>query len=275
MPRVEGDTYFNNFVQNGYEELKGWTPRYYQGIKEADANLQFAGKTIDIMALALEDWCLNMFIDTMNESTLSRWEAFYYLDNSSRTLEERRRLLKAAQLGSGKMSVDRIKRIIMVYAGVDCTVDFVHELVITLDAGDVLVNFTDFTSILGRQLPAHLAWHVHQEMEQRNTIYHGAAIAQTYIAAPIKENAGDRVRDISSISSSFGTALASVSNNEVVSDGGTRERLVNGKNVNSGTATVSVKLGAMVSEWSERTGEIAGADLSGVNVYTMVSQTIR
>ena len=47
MSQIDGETYFNNFGQSGYDELKEWTPSYYQKIKEADANLQFAGKTID------------------------------------------------------------------------------------------------------------------------------------------------------------------------------------------------------------------------------------
>ena len=42
MSQIDGETYFNNFGQSGYDELKEWTPAYYQKIKEADANLQFA-----------------------------------------------------------------------------------------------------------------------------------------------------------------------------------------------------------------------------------------
>lgn len=224
VPRVDGETYFNNFLQTGYAEMKGWTPSYYQEIKEADVNLRFAGKTIDLMALSLEDWCLNQFIDTMSEETLSRMEAFYYLDNSSRTLDERRRLLKAAQLGSGKMDVDRIKRIISVYANVDCTVEFIHEMTITLDAGDKIVNFGDFTSILGKQMPAHIAWFVHQEMEQNTKIFHGVNAFATYIPAPIKEVAGDRNRNIDSIATSAGTGIAIVDIPVPITDGGDRAR---------------------------------------------------
>lgn len=164
MPQIDGETYFNNFGQAGYDELKEWTPAYYQNIREADANLRFAGRTVDQMAQALEEWCANMFIDTMSEDMLSRMEAFYYLDNSGRTMDERRRLLKAAQIGSGKVDVDRIKRIIKAYAGVDCEIEFLHELNITLHAGNKIVSFTDFTDIIGRQIPAHLSWHVHQAM---------------------------------------------------------------------------------------------------------------
>ena len=36
MSQIDGETYFNNFGQSGYDELKEWTPAYYQKIKEAD-----------------------------------------------------------------------------------------------------------------------------------------------------------------------------------------------------------------------------------------------
>lgn len=195
MPQIDGETYFNNFGQTGYDELKEWTPTYYQNIREADANLRFAGRTVDQMAQALEEWCANMFIDTMSEDMLSRMEAFYYLDNSGRTMDERRRLLKAAQIGSGKVDVDRIKRIIKVYAGVDCEIEFLHELNITLHAGNKIVSFTDFTDIIGRQIPAHLSWHVHQAMQQVNAIRPAVTVRSTYISCPIREE-GKNATDI-------------------------------------------------------------------------------
>lgn len=187
MPRVDGETYFNNFEQSGYGELKSWTPEYYQQIKEADANLRFAGKTIDQMAQALEDWCADMFIDTMSESMLSRMEAFYYIDNSSRSIDERRRLLKAAQIGSGKVDADRIKRIIKVYAGVDCEIEFLNDLNITLHAGNKMIRFTDFTDIIGKQIPAHLSWHVHQAMQHFSVIKPAVIVRSTYVSCLIRE----------------------------------------------------------------------------------------
>lgn len=195
MPQVDGETYFNNFGQTGYDELKEWTPAYYRNIKEADANLRFAGTTIDKMAQALEEWCANMFIDTMSEDMLSRMEKFYYLDNSGRTPDERRRLLKAAQIGSGKVDADRIKRIIKVYAGVDCEIEFLHELNITLHAGNRIISFTDFTDIIGRQIPAHLAWHVHQAMQQTSPVRPAVTVRSTYISCPIREE-GENATDI-------------------------------------------------------------------------------
>lgn len=218
MPQVDGETYFNNFEQSGYEELKSWTPDYYQYIREADANLRFAGMTVDQMSQALEDWCANMFIDTMTEGPLRRMETFYHLDNSGRTLDERRRLLKAAQMGSGKVDDDRIKRIIKVYARVDCTIEFANDLDILLDAGDMKINFTDFTSILSRQLPAHIRWHVRQEMGQSGMIFFGGAVRRTYIAAVIQEDEDVRTRLMESMGNSVVNGEASVQTDAATMD---------------------------------------------------------
>ncbi len=195
MPQVKKETYFNNFIQSGYEELKEWTPTYYQAIKEADANMQFAGKTIDQMAQSLEDWCSNMFIDTMSEEMIQRMEEFYSMDNSGRTLDERRGLLKAAQIGSGKVDADRIKRVLRSYADADCEIDFVHTLDITLYSNNKLIRVENIKKIIRNLLPAHIAWQLYQAMQQNDTITPVVAVRNTYIACPIREE-DDNATDI-------------------------------------------------------------------------------
>lgn len=274
VPQIDGETYFNNLEQSGYEELKDWTPEYYQTIKEADANLRFAGKTIDQMAQALEDWCANMFIDTMSEEVLARMEAFYYLDNFGRTLDERRRLLKAAQLGSGKMDIDRIKRIIKVYANTDCMVEFIHELNILLDAGDKKVNFTDFTTILGKQLPAHIKWHVHQEMRQDGMVYIGSVTKQTYIGVPIREMSGDREREARNGQTYAGSNVTVLQIASIVMGGGDRERTARDGQIYVGSEVTVTQFAAPVIDGGNRSGSITGTNGIGVETRATVSQKI-
>ncbi len=188
MPQVEGETYFNNFEQTGYEELKEWSPEYYQKILESDANLRFAGAVRDQMAQSLEDWCLNMFIDTMSEEMIDRMEKFFYIDNSDKSLDERRKLLKTAQMGSGRMSSDRIKSLVMAYAGVDCSLDFVHELIISMDEGESAMDLVSLISTLARLIPAHLKWHIWHNMAQSSTSCHGSSIVRTIYAPPIRDS---------------------------------------------------------------------------------------
>lgn len=156
----QNSTYFVN-EQSGYDELKSWTPTYWQGIKEADANLQFAGKTIDYMADALETWCKNMFIDTMDTEMLARMERFYYLDGTGRTIEERRTILKATQSGSGRMNTARVKKIIEAYTGNDCEISFadIYRVFVIVN-GTTRKQRDDMRDSMYRQMPAHIKWYI-------------------------------------------------------------------------------------------------------------------
>jgi hypothetical protein len=159
LPRIDTGTYFNN-TRPGYDELKDWTPTYYQGIKEADANLRFAGQTIDQMADSLEAWCRNMFTDTMDEDMLSRMEDFYKLDSTGLTLEERRRLLNATRMGSGRISTYKLSDMIKAYTGTDSEVTFLHRVDIKLISDGSPIDVSKVQGIIERRLPAHLAYRV-------------------------------------------------------------------------------------------------------------------
>lgn len=156
----QNSTYFVK-EQSGYDELKDWTPVYWQAIKEADANLQFAGKTIDYMADALETWCKNMFIDTMDNEMLARMERFYYLDGTGRTIEERRTILKATQSGSGRMNTARVKKIIEAYTGHDCEISFadIYRVFVNVN-GTTRKQRDDMRDSMYRQMPAHIKWYI-------------------------------------------------------------------------------------------------------------------
>ena len=92
-----------------------------------------------------------MFIDTMDEEMLSRMEAFYYMgDNSDRPIDERRRLLKSMQMGSGKMSRDRISRIVQAYTGLIPEIEFYHAL-------KIKAHFDDNYTLTPSDLPKILA----------------------------------------------------------------------------------------------------------------------
>lgn len=99
-----------------------------------------------------------MFIDTMGEEALSRMEVFYYMEeNASRPIDERRRLLKTAQLGSGKINRDRIGRMVESYTGVYPTFKFIHRLEIKAGFDDryTLVP-KDLMKFLRKNIPAHI-----------------------------------------------------------------------------------------------------------------------
>lgn len=161
MPRLEGETYFNNFGQNGYDELKDWTPRYYQDIKEADVNLRFAGKTKDLMAEALENFCRNQFAKTMDEEELTRMEAYFYMEeNGALDIEERRRLLAMAMSGTGKINTKKIADYVRTYTGAESTFFFMHKLYIYihLDQNSRIGSPEKLRQELRGKMPAHIAY---------------------------------------------------------------------------------------------------------------------
>ncbi len=186
MPKLEGETFFNNFEQTGYEELKSWTPSYYQRIKEADANLRFAGSTIDIMADSLEKFCENLFAKTMGEEELSRMEKYFYMEqNGNLDIEERRRLLAIALAGSGKISTAKISDLIRTYTGAEASFVFLHRLYIYihLKEGDRLGSVETLKKELGARMPAHIAYTTDyrtemsiDERDQERIMLHGMGV---------------------------------------------------------------------------------------------------
>lgn len=168
MPRLEGETYFNNFVQTGYEEMRDWTPRYYQGIREADANMRFAGSTNDLMAESIEKFCRNLFAKTMDEEALSRMEKYFYVEqNGSLDIGERRRLLAIVMAGSGKISTTKIAELIRTYTGAESSFTFLHRLYICIHLGenDRVGSVETLKKALGAQMPAHIAYMINYRTE--------------------------------------------------------------------------------------------------------------
>lgn len=168
MPRVDGETYFPNFEQTGYEELRDWTPAYYRDIKEADANLRFAGSTNDIMAESLERFCRNLFAKTMDAEELSRMEAFFYMTgNASKDIEERRRLLAIAMAGSGKISTSKIADMIRAYTGAESSFIFQNALHIYIHIGedDRIGSSGTLMKEIGAKMPAHVAYVTNYSVE--------------------------------------------------------------------------------------------------------------
>ncbi len=217
----------NNFLQSGYEEISSWSPQYYQRIKEMDANFRFAGKITDEEALALEEMCGNMFVDTMTEEMLDRLEEYYYLTgNHDKPIDDRRRLLKAAFLGSGKISTEKIARIIRVYAECESSFEFYHELIITLLESNKIINFEDFTDIIGRSLPAHIKWRLIQETFINQVLYAGLGLFRTYIAHDI-EDGGTRTGETLRMGLHAG-AKGVITYHLTINDGGNRDGEVNG-----------------------------------------------
>lgn len=150
---------FNNDYRSGYEEIKSYYPILYADVKEMDANLRFAGKLADMQASGLERLIINQFVATMEEHMITRLEAFLSLTvNTSRPLEERRKMVAASLIGYGKISGSRIKEIVSTFTKDHVDVNFTTFITIKITRKNSSVLYmTDLESVLNKRLPAHLA----------------------------------------------------------------------------------------------------------------------
>lgn len=150
---------FNNDYRSGYDEIKSYYPIIYSGVKEMDANLKFAGWLADLQASGLERLVLNQFVATMEEKMITRLEAFLKLTvNTSRPLEERRKMVAASLVGFGKISGSRIKEIVKTFANDMVDVNFTNIITIKITRKDAsMLYMTDLESVLNKRLPAHIA----------------------------------------------------------------------------------------------------------------------
>lgn len=154
---------------SNYDQLITYYPRYYRNVFEMDAILHAAGSLTDQLADGVEKVYFNNFLDYCDEETLSRWETFLGIQiNRSRTLEERRRYVKAFVAGFGKISASMIAA--MIYEYTHARVDIWFEpsdpernntLFIHFLRGDVPVLYmNDIITLLQKRLPAHINWHL-------------------------------------------------------------------------------------------------------------------
>lgn len=150
---------FNNQQRDGYDEIASYGPEFYKEIKEMDAIYQFAGLTIDQMAQSLEAFMSNQFIKEMNELSISRMEKFLFIiGTQNKTLEERRTLVQASWISSGKLSKTKISEIVNTFAECSCDVKLANSNI------EILMTFKDnpasyigyIRKILNKAIPAHL-----------------------------------------------------------------------------------------------------------------------
>jgi len=157
---LDHDVFYNR-ERTGYQELKSYMPKWWPEIKEMDANLKFAGRTLDDAAKDMEQFVLNWFFDTMDEATLTIFENFLGITGfGSRDLQDRRNMAKATWIGGQKMSRPRIKSLVLAYLGCNCTVTFTHEVTIrpvVTDPNSTLY-LGELIDVLYKQIPAHLEW---------------------------------------------------------------------------------------------------------------------
>lgn len=159
--------FYGNQFGSSYEELISYYPRYYRNVLEMVAILNAQGKLLDDAKAKIEQNYLNNFIEHMDEAAISDLEEFLEIHNDgTKTLDERKKIIKPYFAGFGRISSATIKEMIAAYS--DATADVRLEpfdeagnnmLYIDLTCGQgatVLIN--DVLNMLSKKIPAHIMY---------------------------------------------------------------------------------------------------------------------
>lgn len=154
-----------NTQGNNYEELLTYYPTFYHKVYEMLEILKAQGKLADNVQNGIEQVFSNQFIDSADQAVISSYEKMAgIIPENSKTIEERRKAVKAHLIGSGKISSSVIADMIRVYTGSDTVCSFEpfdklgnNKLYITADrGGSPNIDYNQVNRLLSEKLPAHI-----------------------------------------------------------------------------------------------------------------------
>lgn len=159
--------FYDKYFANNYEELITYYPRFYRDVFEMVEILKAHGGVADELEANIEQTYLNSFIDYADEETIEQLEKFLMIGlNKSRTLEERRRLVKSYFVGFGKVSASMIVEMIQSYTGASVDIKFEpfddegnNMLYIHFQRGnEPTLYMSDINLLLSKKMPAHIQY---------------------------------------------------------------------------------------------------------------------
>lgn len=159
--------FYDKYFANNFEELITYYPRFYRDVFEMVEILKAHGRIADKMESNIEQTYLNSFVDYADEETIEKLEKFLMIGlNKSRTLEERRRLVKSYFVGFGKVSASMIAEMIQSYTGASVDIKFEpfddernNMLYIHFQRGDEpTLYMSDINLLLSKKIPAHIQY---------------------------------------------------------------------------------------------------------------------
>ena len=114
------DLFRDPFWQKTYDELITFYPRYYRDVYEMVEILKAEGRLLDDEITGAATMFDNLFIDTADEPTIRALERWIGISlYSTRTLDERRRFVRAFFTGFGRVSASGIEETIRAYTGAE------------------------------------------------------------------------------------------------------------------------------------------------------------
>lgn len=159
--------FYEKYFASNYEELITYYPRFYREVFEMVEILKAHGRIADELEDNIEQAYLNSFIDYADEATITKLEKFLMIGlNKSRSLEERRRLVKSYFVGFGKVSASMLEEMITSYTNAPvksrfepCDEEGNNQLYIEFERGkEPTLHMSDINLLLGKKIPAHISW---------------------------------------------------------------------------------------------------------------------
>ena len=156
-----------NGLRNNYEELLSYYPVFYREVYEMIEILKVQGRLADDMQSSIEQVFSNQFIDSADSEVISSYEKILgIVPDSTKSIEERRRFVKARLIGSGKISASVITDMIKSYTGGDvkctlapCDSKKNNKLYINAERGtDSQIYLQEIETLLDERLPAHIEY---------------------------------------------------------------------------------------------------------------------
>lgn len=166
--------FYEKYYPGGYEELLTYYPRFYRDVFEMTEILKAHGRLADGMEGNIERTYRNGFIDYADEAAIGKLERFLgAAPGGSRTLEERRRLVKSYFVGAGKLSASKLNEIIRTSMETEADIELArgdeegnHWLFLRFDSGsDETLHFGDLRTILDKKLPANLKYRLNVQYD--------------------------------------------------------------------------------------------------------------
>lgn len=160
---------YNRYYQNNYEELITYYPLFYREIYEMKEILKAQGKLADDLEDCIERILSDCFLDTADSGVITSYENILGIKSDlGKPLEERRRLVKAYLVGSGKASATSVCEMIKTYTGAEAECSFSpydekgnSVLNILAEHGNSqLINIKDINVLLSEKLPAHIQYNL-------------------------------------------------------------------------------------------------------------------
>lgn len=147
---------------NKIDELKSYLPKYLSEIEPLKSIYETEGKLLNELTYCLEDSLNQYFVDTATWG-LEAWEKFVgVLTDKSKSLEDRRGLVKMKLRGQGKVTADYIEKTFSEYSNGDVKVledfsDNIIKIQFTSLIG-VPKNLSTFEASLDEIFPSHLPY---------------------------------------------------------------------------------------------------------------------